>query len=110
MKEVNEPLIASFEEVRTAFLASVKGNRHRDFATMVSGISHGGGQKVRCQPMLAATKTHEALIFFFFVLSHLLSPTYPSLSYTFHFPKHLKIFLVYLEDALEPEGLGSGSQ
>ena len=62
MKEVNEPLIASFEEVRAAFSASVKGNRRGDFATMVSGISHGGGQKVRRQPMLAGTKTHEHTI------------------------------------------------
>ena len=52
MKEVNEPLMASFEEARTAFSASAKGNRRGDFASMVCGISHGGGQKVCAQPML----------------------------------------------------------
>ena len=52
MKEVNEPLMASFEEARTAFSASAKGNRRGDFTSMVSGISHGGGQKVRRLPML----------------------------------------------------------
>ena len=51
MRGVNEPLMASFEEVRAAFKASANGNRRGDFASMASGISYGGGQKVRGHPM-----------------------------------------------------------
>ena len=54
MKEVNEPLMASFDEVRAAFSATANGNRRGDFATMASGISHGGGQKVRSLTMVLA--------------------------------------------------------
>ena len=60
MKEVNEPLMASFEEARATFSASAKGNRRGDFASMVCGISHGGGQKVCGQLMLSSMKyTHK---------------------------------------------------
>ena len=54
MKEVNEPLMASFEEAHATFSASAKGNRRGDFASMVCSISHGGGQKVRSLTMVLA--------------------------------------------------------